>query len=313
MQFGNRRKVRPYHDDEDEDVMEQEFHDVKKPARYPPLTVCVQVILIALILVILFFGVLVTLIGVWAHHSQTVYLSITLDPTELTRFPMATMVTGIFVSGLALVGLIGSMFFRTVTGKTLLGTFTFVMVLLIISELAAGAAIFRFQSRIKSVYLESAIASLMLYEASNVTSDYTPTGPKWDHFQEVHRCCGAEGYINEVPPYFEVFNNNSVPMSCCDFDNSEVSEEYCETYAQDAVQYKEFIYNTGCPDAIIRKVEDYILVVAVCVLVAGLSQLCAVVFAVTLLYINSRQKTKEKSYYKYNKLSLKGSNPIESS
>ena len=315
MQFGSRRTrkaVHPIREEEDEDeVVEQEFHDVKKAKRNPPLALCMQVSLVVTILVIVFIGVIVTLVGVWAHQSQNHYLSITLDPVELTRYPLAAMVIGIFVSVLALVGLVGSLFFRTITGQTLLGSFTFVMVLLIISELAAGAAIFRFDTKehVRTVYVQSAIASLMLYLPSNL-SEYQSTAPKWDNFQEEHECCGAEGYLDDLPPYYEIFGNESVPTSCC---KKDVDKNTCETSARDAVTFRNNIYDTGCPDTVMNNVKQYILIIAICVVIAGLSQLASVIFAASLLYMNSRRRSKEKAYYQYNKLSLKGSNPIESS
>ena len=312
MHFGISRARNIHHtreEMEDGDGLEQEFHDPERTKKSQPLTMCMQVGMIAIILIILFFGITVTLVGAWAHHSQNLYLSITMHPIELTRFPMVTLVTGIFVSGLALIGLAGSIFFRTITGQTFLGTFAFVMVLLIISELGAGAAVIRLKFNLLEVYTESAISSQMLYEANNMTSDFVSTASEWDHFQKTYECCGAEGF-NITPPYYKVFGNMSVPTSCCNVKSERISDKECEMYAEDAVTYREYIYERGCPDAIFNYVEEYMLVIAICVIIAGFSQLCAVAFSVTLLYISSKLKSGKKTY-QYNKLSLKGTRQIE--
>lgn len=287
-----------------------ENSDGKSKRHSPPLEMCMQLSLVCISLVILFFGVAVTLIGFWAHQSQNEYISITDKPPELTRLPLSILVTGIFVALLGTIGLIGSVFFRTITGQTLLGTFAFVMVLVIISELGAGAAAVKLKFDFEDVYIESALRSQMMYGGDNETNEVS-TAPEWDEFQKTHQCCGAEGYVNNISPYYKVFGNDSVPTSCC---KQNIDEEDCYIYAKDSITYKQYINEKDCPDTVIGTIKENLLVMGIFVVVAGFSQLLAVFITVCLLYASSRLKRgREKAYHNYSKLSLKASSQLEAS
>lgn len=287
---------------------EQESEDGTRKRHYPPLEMCLQLSMVCVSLVILFLGVAVTMIGFWAHQSQTEYLSITDYPPELTRLPLATLATGIVVALLGMIGLVGSIFSRTITGQTLLGSFVFALVLLIISELGAGAAAVTLRVDVEDVYIQSALRSQMMYGGDNETGEPS-TASEWDKFQQKHQCCGAEGYVNNSSPYFAVFGNNSVPTSCC----KDELEEDCETYAEDAIFFKEYLYQSSCPHAVIGIIKEHMLVAAVFAIVAGFCQLLAVVIAVCLLYTSSRLKQARERTYRYTKLPLKRSSQLETS
>ena len=274
----------------------------------PPLEMCMQFSLIFISLVILFFGVAVTLIGFWAFQSQNEFISITDKPPELIRLPLSTLVIGIFVAFLGMIGLVGSICFRTITGQTLLGTFSFVMVLVIISEVGAGAAAMKLKSDFEDLYIQSALRSQMMYGRDNDANQSSTTTQEWDKFQITHGCCGAEGYVNDTPPYYQVFGNDSVPTSCC----RNIEDEDCEKYAKNALTFREHIYETGCPAAVIGTIEDNSLIMAIFTVVAGFSQLLAVLIAVCLLYANSRLKQSREKTHDY-KLLLKASSQLETS
>lgn len=276
-------------------LIEEEDANGSHSKRPTSLQLCMQLALICACIVILFFGLAVTAIGLWGYHSQQQYLTITAEGahTELTRLPFSMMVTGGFVALLGLVGVTGSIFSRTITGQTLLGVFSFVLVLIIISEVGAGAAAIRLEFRLEMVYTATAQKSLSQYPHNQLVRE------KWDEFQEEHRCCGAVGYVNNTPPYFPVFDNVSVPESCCmDKDDLE-----CPTYALNATEYRENLFNTGCPSAVVGALTNMVTVIAIVALVLGTTQLLAVFLAVVVGYMSSRlDKDKGGGDYSYNKL-----------
>ena len=279
----------------DNSLIEEEDANVGHSKRPTSLQLCMQLALICACIVILFFGLAVTAIGLWGYHSQQEYLTITDegDHTELTRLPFSMMVTGGFVALLGLIGVTGSIFSRTITGQTLLGVFSFVLVLIIISEVGAGVAAIRLEFRLEMVYTTTAEKSFLQYPLNEQVRE------KWDDFQEQHKCCGAVGYVNDTPPYFPVFENVSVPESCCrDKDDPE-----CPTHALNATEYREKIFDTGCPSAVVGDLTKMVTVIAIIALVLGTTQLLAVFLAVVVGYMSSRlDSDKGGGDYSYNKL-----------
>lgn len=263
--------------------------DRKRPSS---LQLCSQLALICACVVILFFGLAVTAVGLWGYFSQEEYLTITDKDTELTRLPFSMMVTGVFVAILGLLGVAGSIFSRTITGQTLLGVFSFVLVLVIISEVGAGAAAIKLHFQLESVFVNAAQKSQMEYSHDKTIAE------NWDKFQEKYKCCGAKGYVNGTSPYYHAFSNDSVPTSCC---KSGATSEECDAYAQNATQFKEHIYDEGCPKAVLGKLTEMITVIAIITIAIGSTQLLAVFLAVLVAYTSSKLDS-EKSSYSYNKL-----------
>ena len=266
----------------------------KKPTS---LQLCAQFALVCVCIVILFFGLAVTAVGLWGYHTQKDYITITDNDSELTRLPFSMMVTGVFVAVLGLVGVSGSIFSRTITGQTLLGVFSFVLVLVIISEVGAGAAAIKLKFDLKSMFIEKAVASQQQYGKNKVTTD------NWDIFQKVHECCGAMGYVDDKPPYYSVFGNDSVPLSCCSCKEETTNEscEECKTYASNATLYSEHIYQKDCPSKVVRTIINQVTVIAIVAIVIGCTQFLAVFLAVVVAYMSSKLD-QEKSSYSYNKL-----------
>lgn len=268
--------------------------------RSTSLQLCMQLALVCACVVILFFGLAVTAIGFWGYNSQQDYLTITEKDPELTRLPISMMVTGGFVAILGLVGVLGSLFSRTITGQTLLGVFSFVLVLVIISEVGAGAAAIKLKFKLVALIGDSAELSQKEYISSNITAE------KWDKFQKKHACCGAKGYVDGTPPYYNVFDNVSVPLSCCNdgVEHRRRQEgENCEAYTQNATRYHQYIYKKGCSSVAISGLTETVAVIAIVTIAIGTTQLLAVFLAVVVAYMSSKLDGEEKSTsYSYNKL-----------
>ena len=287
------RRRTPLINEEGEDASGVDRASDKKPSSFQ---LCAQIALICACVVILFFGLAVTAVGLWGYHTQKVYLTITENDSDLTRLPFSMMVTGVFVSILGLVGVTGSIFSRTITGQTLLGVFSFVLVLVIISEVGAGAAAIKLKFDLKTMFIEKAAISQLLYGNDTVTTE------SWDRFQEQFECCGAHGFANGETPYHKVFNNDSVPKSCCSCKNESNQLCFqCETYTSNATRHAQYIYHEGCPSKVLGSVTRQVTVIAVVAIVIGTTQLLAVCLAVLVAYMSSKLD-QEKGTYSYNKL-----------
>lgn len=281
---------------------EEDGSDARMAVEYPKhstFQLCMQLSLMFASLLILFFGLTVTGVGLWAYQTQKEYLVITNDEPELTRLPFSMMVTGVFVATLGLIGVAGSIFSRTITGQTLLGVFSFVLVLVIISEVGAGVAAVTLRSNLEEVFENAALHSQMMYLIDvNTTGS---TSEHWDSFQSEHCCCGAKGYVDDKPPYYDVFKNDSVPISCCN-EELVMSLEECEVYVENATEYREFIYQVSCPSTVLEILTRNLTIVATIAILIGSIQLLAVLLAVVVAYTGSRMDVSNKDSYSYNKL-----------
>ena len=269
--------------------------------KHTSLQLCVQLGLILIGIVVVCFGLAMVVVGVWGYVIQKKYLVITDDDTQLTRLPFSMMATGTLVTFIGLLGMVGSVFSRTLAGQTLLGVFSFILVLIIISEVGAGIAAIKLTFSFEEQFVNSSRASLRKYGANSTQS----TDEQWDNFQKEHKCCGVEGFVNGTRPYHEVFMNNSVPTSCCCQDSQDcetVSTEECEMYAENATYYKEYFYQDGCPSKVIGKLRSNLILVATIAITIGFIQLMAIAFAVIVVLITKRETERPRGTYSYKKL-----------
>lgn len=256
------------------------------------LLLCMQVSYICVSIVVLLFGLAVSAVGVWALLSERSYFGITEGDTDLTRLPVSMIVAGGFVALLAVLGILGGIFTKHMSGSILLAVFAFVLVLLIVSEIGAGAAAIQFRQDIKDIYVESAFRSLMKYTDS---SNATNTAKLWDEFQEKHSCCGAANFTS----YREVFDNNTVPRSCCvNATNLELCDEVRMNVTEQTASG--VIFTMGCPEAVVEELKNRLIALAVVAIVVGSSQFVGVLMACCLAYVSS--KVEENKSYTYNRL-----------
>ena len=248
---------------------------------------CMQILLIAANFVVLLFGLSVLCVGLWALLSEQQYYVISDGDPEFTRIPISLIVVGTFVSILALLGVVGGIFSGNFCGRILLGMYAFVLALLIVSELGAGVAAINFRNELRDMFIESAENSLILYNANSTSN----TSEIWDEFQQTWKCCGDENYTS----YRLVFGNNTVPQSCCNLANVEVS-----TCQKDRLNVTDnsngVIYSTGCPDAVIETLKHNCISVAVIIIMLSIAQVFGIVTSVVVIYLNSRLDQSTKSY-----------------
>lgn len=252
------------------------------------LQLCIQAVQACVGLVILVLGLLVGGAGLWAFLNQGNLLVISDGDPQLSKLPLSMMVAGVIVSLLGLVGVVGGVFARTVSGRILIGVYAFVLVLLIINEIGAGVSAIVFRDELRMIFVNSSQRSLSNYGNPN----HTRVTLQWDKFQTDHYCCGAANFTS----YRAVFNNNTVPASCC---QSYLKEADCTSARLNVtMDASHKLHLKGCPDSVIDTLDKYHQDVAIVVIVFGAAQLAGVLLACFLVYASSRADKKTTYSYK---------------
>lgn len=246
--------------------------------RWLQVTTVVTNLLIALL------GLAVVAIGAITLSNQTEYFSITDNRTELYRIPYSLILVGISVVCMAVLGIVGAVATSTIGGRLLLGVYSFVLALVIFSELAAGGSALRAQSTFLETYVSSSMESI---------KNYANTSTEWDEFQEKYRCCGAENYTS-----YEHYGY-IVPVSCC----KEPQSTECEAARHNPNDtLDQVLYLEGCPKTVLSNLQTNFIIVGVVMIGFGVAQYIGVVMGCVLASVSSREEKRQVSPYSYNKL-----------
>ncbi len=252
------------------------------------LQICMQAVQVCVGVTILLFGLAVGGVGLWAMLTQKDLIIISDGDPQLSRLPLSMIVAGIIVALLGLIGVVGGLFVRTVSGRILIGVYAFVLVLLIINEIGAGVSAVVFKDNLRDIFVESAERSLMNYGRVN----YTSVINQWNDFQKQHFCCGADNFTS----YRNVFDNYTVPASCC---HGNLDEADCNNARMNATWgASNKLYLSGCPDSVIGTLKEHDLIVAIVVIVFAAAQFMGVLLACSMVYAGSRAEKKKKYIYK---------------
>ena len=251
---------------------------------------CVKFILPAILfftnLAVLLFGLTILVVGLWSFLHERKYFTISDGDPELTRLPVSMIMVGMFVSVLSLLGMFGAVLIRTIGGRIFVGTYAFVLALVIVSEIGNGAAAVKFKGQIEQVFIASSTNSLKLYNTSKSTREH------WDKYQTTYKCCGSYNYT----AYRSVFGNWSVPHSCC---RPNVTDCDVTNATKDTTQ----IFTRGCPHAVIHDLEGDLDSLTAISFVFGLAQISGIVVAsVTLIVVTRGDKSGSKSKRGYSRL-----------
>ena len=261
-----------------------------------------QGLLVAANSLVLLLGLAVLSVGLWAYLSERQYFAIAEDVEKLHRIPESVAVMGAVVVLLAMLGLIGGCFIRTISGRLLLGVYAFVLTLVIVSETGAGAAALRFRGKIERAFIATATDSLKEYYEDNRTKSV------WDHFQQDHDCCGSSNYTDYKNLFGcdsfasgEPCNCTTVPASCCNtpvivaklLDCDDIRKDVCPA----GQQLKDgLIFSRGCPSTVIGTLRKKLVTIGTTVILFGLAQFIGVVVTSIVLYLNSRTENVKKKY-----------------
>lgn len=239
------------------------------------------------VLIILFSFTLIA-IGAWSLINERTLFSITDNRTELYRLPYSLILVGICVFCMAVLGIIGAITTKMIGGRILLGVYSFVLALVIFSEIATGGSALRARVTFQRTYVSSSIESL---------KNYSNTSKEWNKFQKKYQCCGAENYTSYGQYGYPV------PESCCKQPGSQECNDTLHTpHINDTLALRN-LFTQGCPEAVLDSLQRDFLVVSVVVMVIGFAQYAGVVLACVVAFYSSKEENKYEVPYSYNKLS----------
>ena len=239
------------------------------------------------ILIILFSFTLVA-VGAWLLINERALFSITDHRTELYRLPYSLILVGICVFCMAVLGIIGAITTKMIGGRILLGVYSFVLALVIFSEIATGGSALRARVTFQQTYVNSSIESL---------KKHNNTLEEWNKFQKEHQCCGAENYTSyEKYGYF-------VPESCCKQPRSQECNNTRQVRHINSTLAQQNLFTQGCPETVLNSLQRDFVVVSVVVMVVGFAQYAGVVLACLVAFFSSKEENKYEVPYSYNKLS----------
>jgi hypothetical protein len=241
-----------------------------------------QLVLIIVNIFVALLGICVMIVGSWAKADSKEFFVIADDDTEYTQVSVLLIVVGIFVLIIGVVGAVGALFASKAFGRIILVVYAIALGLLVVCEIAGGITAAVARNKVESVFRDSANSTFSKYNDSRDSRD------NWNQFQKDFKCCGVESYKD----YRNVFNNNSVPVSCCD---SRVRSEgmNCTMVVQNVLNNtNHYIYSKGCADAIVDSISDNLGVIAGCAIVFALFQIIGIVLA-CFVAICKRDKTYE--------------------
>ena len=194
--------------------------------------------------------------GIWAHVNKDEYLDISSDTDHLTQIPILLIIVGVFVLLLGVVGTIGAIFAGTIGGRIILGLYGFVLALLVICEIAGGIAAGVEKDQLSDGFTDSVNDTFINYYSDDNVMD------AWDFVQKNLECCGSSSQMD----YKTVFNNDSVPESCCKSDDCNRS-----------VVNNTEIYTEGCANKVEDFIDHFLGVIAGVAITFGLLQVIGIV------------------------------------
>lgn len=253
----------------------------------------VSLVSVNVFVLLLCLGVFVT--GLWTRLSEQTYLLVTGEPT-ITDTSLSAAVVGVCAALLALVGIVGSFILKSILGRVVLSMYAFVLLFLIMTQVAAGVAAIEHRNNLKNgtedfvKMMNDTIMSLQI----TYSESYNTTN-KWDRFQMKHLCCGAKNYTD----FYPIFNEDVVPSSCCTHDartEGRCSKEDIATHDLDDIHTK------PCMDVIVPELKELWLNLAIVAIVLSVSQASGVVFSAIAIYFAVREEDhKAHSYQKLRK------------
>ena len=230
-----------------------------------------RIILVSVNVFVLLLCLAVFVTGLWGRLEERSYVEVT-GELSLTRTSLSVAAVGACASLLTLAGILGSVLLRSIWGRIVLSVYAFVLLFLIVAEVASGVAAIQYRDN-----LENRIARDTLQSLNETYSDLTNTSwNHWDRFQADRECCGARNYSD----YFDLFNETVVPRSCCTVaakHNGECPKKFNPPLMDD-------IYTRPCLDVIASSLRAVMLELAVVSIAIGISQVVGIVVSATAIF-----------------------------
>lgn len=229
--------------------------------------------------------------GLWARLYESSYLDVT-GELNITRTALALVVVGVFATCVSLMGIFGGIILKSILGRIVLCMYLFNLLLLIMSEVAAGAAALQYRHNLEENIENSTLETLDSMYADSVNTSWN----QWDQFQKSMMCCGATNYSD----FFPIFDSTIVPRSCCTTDAKQSGQCRGDFISVDTPDDVADIYNTPCIDVVVDHLRMTMIVLAVVALAISFLQVCGVV--VSVLAIMASMHIQDKNQHSYRKL-----------
>ena len=214
-------------------------------------------------------GLPVLIVGVWALVQGMRYFSIAMLSTTFVIIVSALLVTASMVLLLGGVTHILFVRFSGVTDqRTQLVRVTLILLVLYSLPVLVVALGITAAALIPSLSETTQLSANTTF--NNYLSDQSVQGI-FDNIQHNLKCCG----VLAITDYESIFNNLSVPVSCCNTTNPLANETTCSEIVSNAQQANQIglIYSEGCVHQL-QSVLHYILsVVAVVSIMVGMLQI----------------------------------------
>ena len=256
-----------------------------------------RVLLVTVNVIVLLLCLAVFVTGLWARFFEGSYAAITGDP-NLTRTSISVAVVGLCASLLALLGIVGAFLLKSILGRVVLSVYAFVLLFVIVAEVATGVAAIKSRDDLLSKITDSTVHSLnTTYHDTvnnNNTGNTSSSANTWDKFQRKYMCCGAQNYSD----FFPIFPQDEVPRSCCTHaakKNGQCPDPFKAISTPDDI---DDIYTRPCLDVVAPKLREAMLVLAVVAIAIGISQSSGIVFSALMIYVTVRREGKMQSYQK---------------
>ncbi|XP_073823194.1 tetraspanin 29Fa [Musca autumnalis] len=206
---------------------------------------CIKYVLFAFNLVFMLTGIILIAVGVGVAAIYTEYEAFLVS--KFFSIPTFLIVIGSFIIVISFFGCWGAL----KENYCLVLTFSVLLGLIFILELAAGISGYVLRSDAESLINTSLRNSMKEYNSTHV-NDVTYM---WDYVQRTFTCCGVENYKDWAPVL-----NTSLPLSCCRNPVGHVGEFTCTIYNEDVNRY-----SLGC----LSEFSNYIAAHAVSLGAAG--------------------------------------------
>ncbi|XP_011291684.1 CD63 antigen [Musca domestica] len=206
---------------------------------------CIKYVLFAFNLVFMLTGIILIAVGVGVAAIYTEYEAFLVS--KFFSIPTFLIVIGSFIIVISFFGCWGAL----KENYCLILTFSVLLGLIFILELAAGISGYVLRSDAESLIKGSLTESMKEYNPTH-TNDVTFM---WDYVQRTFTCCGVESYKD-----WNTVLNGSLPLSCCRNPVGQVGSFTCTMNNEDVNRY-----SLGC----LSEFSNYIAAHAVSLGAAG--------------------------------------------
>lgn len=231
---------------------------------------CVKYLLFVFNLLFFVSGLGLVIVGALAQAKVGAFGKLSDNAT--TGAPVLLIVVGSIILVVAFFGCFGSI----KENRCMLGTFTALLVIILLVEIAAGIAAFVFKDKIKGYFSKDLADLYNKYPGSASEAKVI------DDMQQKLKCCGASNYTDWLiytAWISEPGNRGNTPDSCCKNVTTGCGKGEAAKLEQDVHK----IYTDACVPKLETELKDSLVWIGAVVLGIGLAQIIGVILACCLM------------------------------